>query len=408
MTLSSLVLVLLTAHDASAQEVSVEVGGHLKSFLVASFPYEELEDVQGYGGPSGQGAADGRLNLGVYVGDRLSLEAHHAITPTVVPQGGGGGLTSTGVGLTAPEAVDLTWNVEDEGGGMSIQGRTDRLFVRGTAGPVDLTVGRQPVSFGTGLFFTPMDLVNPFFPTTIDQEYKPGVDAVRADGFIGMGRLTAVAAYAGDWSVEGMTFAVSGQGTVGVTDLIGFAGAVQGDAVGGLGVVSSVGPVGVHGDVTVTLPAESAAEDEPFVRAVVGADGRPGEDVFLAAEVYVQTLGTTDPDDYLEQLSGDRYARGELWTVGVVYGAATASWQVTPLVSLSGAVIGNLTDGSVLVTPSVGWSVAGNAEVGAGLFAGVGARPSTTELLPGVLVPQPESEFGLYPVSGFFQVRTYF
>src|SRR5690606_33009553 len=104
--------------------------------------------------------------------------------------------SGAGVGLTAPELVDLTWELEEDAA--VLRGRTDRLWVRGTFGRTDVTVGRQPVSFGTGVLFTPLDLVAPFHPATIDQEYKPGVDAARVDTYLGVaGALTAVAAWAG-------------------------------------------------------------------------------------------------------------------------------------------------------------------------------------------------------------------
>ncbi|MEL7187899.1 MAG: hypothetical protein AAFN50_15965, partial [Pseudomonadota bacterium] len=36
--------------------------------------------------------------------------------------------------------------------------------------------GRQALSWGNGLFYAPMDLVNPFNPATVDTEYKAGDD----------------------------------------------------------------------------------------------------------------------------------------------------------------------------------------------------------------------------------------
>ena len=36
--------------------------------------------------------------------------------------------------------------------------------------------GRQAITWGNGLFYAPMDLVNPFDPATIDTEYKAGDD----------------------------------------------------------------------------------------------------------------------------------------------------------------------------------------------------------------------------------------
>lgn len=398
---------------AHAQEFDAELSGHLKSFLVLTFPYDELADIDFAVNQSA--AADGRLNLRLSY-KKLSFEAHHAVTPTLNTAVNLGAGTSTGVGVVAPEAIDLTWNTE-EPGGLAIQGRTDRLFVRGAIEPVDITVGRQPISFGTGLFFTPMDLVNPFFPTVIDQEYKPGVDAVRVDTFLGLSRITVVGAYTDPsglnlfgregedeaLALEDFSMAVYGQTTIGVTDLSMFLGEIHADEVLGVSVASSIGPVGVHGDATVTLPAEDAAEEEPFVRAVIGADGRPTEDLSISGEIYLQTLGTTDSEEYVSQLLGERYARGELWLVGVAYGGLAVGYQLTPLVTLNLAGFINLTDGSVLLAPTLGWSVSGNAELALGVFAGVGERPSFS--LPNLSY---NTEFGAAPVTGFFQVRTYF
>jgi hypothetical protein len=39
-------------------------------------------------------------------------------------------------------------------------------------------VGRQALTWGSGLVFRPMDLFNPFSPTATDTEYKPGADMV--------------------------------------------------------------------------------------------------------------------------------------------------------------------------------------------------------------------------------------
>jgi len=54
--------------------------------------------------------------------------------------------------------------------------RLDRFWVGFTGDKTVVRVGRQALSWGNGLFFHPMDLVNPFDPTTIDTEYKTGDD----------------------------------------------------------------------------------------------------------------------------------------------------------------------------------------------------------------------------------------
>ncbi|PJA41839.1 MAG: hypothetical protein CO182_05650, partial [Lysobacterales bacterium CG_4_9_14_3_um_filter_62_6] len=206
---------------------------------------------------------DAKAEVGVA---KLALQVHQANTATSSPPmtsvartacaageslstGVGVGGFSTGVGARAPEAVELTFDVVeppddcDTAGNLLVRTRTDRLSFGLSVPHFALTVGRQPVTFGRALLFTPMDLVNPFNPAVVDQEYKPGVDAVRADVFAGMStHITAVAAYAGGWDLPGSVLALSGGSTVGLWDLYGLAGAVHGDAVGGLGTSGSRGP----------------------------------------------------------------------------------------------------------------------------------------------------------------------
>lgn len=385
---------LLLAGVASAGPV--ELHGDVKSFFVATFPYEHLLMPEE---PVSSALLDGRLKLGVEFGPHLKLEAHHAVTA----QGGtspGLGLTSTGAGAAAPEAVELGWEAVS-GEGLRLWGRTDRLVLRGTAGPVDLALGRQPVSFGSGLIFTPMDLVNPFTPATIDQEYKPGVDALRVDVYpSASSKITAVAAYAGDWSADGLVLAAHGQATVGVTDLALFAGLGRGSPVFGAGLVSAIGPVGVHGDATLTLPDEEAGAriTKPYARVVLGADGRPGPKTTITGEVYVQSFGETDPAGYLLLATDERYQTGELWAMGLLYAGAGLSQEIRPTLFASLSTVVNLTDPSALVAPVLSWSVAENADVVAGGYLGLGARPQEAV----------RSEYGLLPGTAFAQMKAYF
>ncbi|MCB9743868.1 MAG: hypothetical protein H6740_14805, partial [Alphaproteobacteria bacterium] len=269
MILAALVAAAAGADVYEGEVVDLDLGGDVKAFTIATFPYEHVLMAES---PTGQGLADLRAKLDLRVSSWLRFTAHHAITsfiPAPASAGGLGGFASAGAGLTAPEAVDLTWELpgEDEPrDSLYVRGRTDRLMLSLRLPHVDLTLGRQPVTFGKGMFFTPLDIVNPFSPAVIDSSYKPGVDAARADVYIGMStQITAVAAYASDWSPDGMIYGLYGQGTIGVWDLGAFAGYVREDIVLGLATAGSAGPVGLRGEASFTLPAEDLDED-PFVR----------------------------------------------------------------------------------------------------------------------------------------------
>ncbi len=408
--------------------VAPEIPPELEPLLPDGFSADDLLAASGLGAdPRAQGFGAGRVRGELRLGDVVLL-GHHEVflgSGAASPLGG----TSAGVGLQAPELVDLTWQ-PDLGDGMQLRGRTDRLSVTWAAKGAQLVVGRQPVSFGTGFVFTPMDVVNPFSAATIDTEYKPGVDAARLDAFFGTaGKVTAVAAWAGPpvhapdrapVALADLVFAASGQGTVGVTDLVGLAAVVRGDLVAGAGFVSAIGPVGVHGEVTGTLPAEDAVEDDPFVRAVLGADGRPTGTTTVSGEVYLQTLGATDPRDYLAFAQGPRFARGELWTMGRTYAALSVAQELTPLVSGSAALIGNLEDPSALLAPGLSISAADDVTVSLGGFVALGARPdpvplgfdpTTFAITPPTtraLARSVNSEFGLYGSTVYLSTRSWF
>lgn len=405
----------------------------LALFEQAGLTEEEALDLYGLAAdPYAQGVASARLKAAVTLG-AVRLDAHWAAAAHSVGQDTGVPGLGTGVGLTAPEFVPLTWT-PDTGDALAVRHRIDRLALAAKLPHVDVTLGRQPVGFGTGRMFTPLDLVNPFHPATIDAEYKPGVDAVRVDAYAGVSsRLTLVGAWAGTPVVgdeardadrpvlDDLVVAASGQGTVGVTDVLAFAGDVRGEPVFGLGTVSAIGPVGVHAEATLTLPGDG---EDPFVRAVVGADGRPTGTTTLMGEAYVQTFGATDPGEYLAALESPRFERGEIWQMGQIYGAFAVAQELTPLVFANVSVIANLRDPSALVAAGASWSVADDADVALGAYVGVGEPPDRLDfglgldpltMSPVLEAPSEDaiagsvnSEFGLYPAMGYLQMRAYF
>lgn len=409
----------LAAEPAPRAKVSVH--GDIKAFTVATFPYDNpaWEALGAWpSDPVAQSTLDGRLKLRLDIG-QWRVEAHHAISAV----SGGAlslGLGGTGVVTGVPELVDLTWTEPSSGsagsgGDLVITGRTDRLLVQGELGPVTLALGRQPVSFGSGMFFTPLDLVAPFFPATIDTEYKPGVDAVRVDAYAGTSfQQSVVAAWVGACTpgnstgcssvdLSDLVLASWSRVTVGVTDLGLFLGEVRDDEVAGLSVVGAAGSVGLHGDLTLTLPpghldGRTPTEDI-FVRGVLGADWRPAEKTTLSGEAYLQTNGAGQSADYLGQAMGARYTNGELWALGRSYIGLDWSQELRPTITSNLAVLSNLQDPSALLVPTLSLSVAGNADLSAGAYVGLGKRLDGMSL---------QSELGLVPVTGFARMAMYF
>jgi hypothetical protein len=420
-----------------AERWSLDLSGDVKSFTFTAFPYEWSlvpdEDLQAFGmepvplmpeDPMAQGALDGRLKAQLRVGEHLSVSAHARTAASHYSQALEAGAISLGAGGGGyDQVVDMSWAPVDAPNYM-LEGRVDRLAARLSIPHLDITIGRQPVSFGSSWIFTPMDLVAPFSPTDIDTEYRPGVDAARVDAFLGMaGRITAVAAYAGAWDLDGSILALHGGGTLGITDIGGLVAMNRGEPVFGLNLASSIGAVGIQGEATLTLPQD----EDAFGRASLGASWMPLEDLSLMGELYWQSFGGADSSEYLGVYSSERFARGEVWAAGRYYAALTAGYQLTPLVGISAFGVVNLADPSAMIGPSLSWSAAQNAELSVGAFFGAGERPHDIELtmddvagvtdeaeyeqvLEDILLERTDvgSEFGMIPTVAFAQIKLYF
>lgn len=70
---------------------------------------------------------------------------------------------------------DLTHVIEEENKHAALH-RLDRFNIGYIGEKTVIRLGRQAVSWGNGLIYSPMDIFNPFDPTSVDKEYKTGDD----------------------------------------------------------------------------------------------------------------------------------------------------------------------------------------------------------------------------------------
>ncbi|MCK6430967.1 MAG: hypothetical protein L6Q72_18070, partial [Burkholderiaceae bacterium] len=71
--------------------------------------------------------------------------------------------------------------------------RLYRGAVTFSSGNADLRIGRQRIAWGTGRFFSPLDILNPFSPIALERQERIGVDAALAEYKLGaLARFSAV------------------------------------------------------------------------------------------------------------------------------------------------------------------------------------------------------------------------
>lgn len=74
----------------------------------------------------------------------------------------------------------------DENNGQSstrIGYELDRAYYKRRVDAFTLSVGRQPIDWGSGRFWQPLNIFGAFAPTDLDTDYKPGIDSVVLDWY---------------------------------------------------------------------------------------------------------------------------------------------------------------------------------------------------------------------------------
>lgn len=234
--------------------------------------------------------------------------------------------------------------------------RLDRFYAGYTSEKAVIRFGRQAVSWGNGLIYTPMDFFNPFDPSAVDKEYKTGDDMLYGQYLFNNGHdLQAVVVARRDdqnnISRDVATTTVKYHGFAGNSEYDILMARHYGDDLFGIGGNTSLGGAVWHGDITVTR-----AVGDTITSLVTGLS-------------YSWVWGTTNYSGTLEYFYngfgiGDgnysavallqnpalfrRIQRGELYTLGKEYVAASTTIEVTPLWLLTPLVFHSISDGSSL------------------------------------------------------------
>lgn len=347
---------------------------------------------------------------------RLVLQDQLNTTTSSNPLDSSGGPLALGQGRRAPLWLPLQEDVATTSR-LTIQNRVDWVYGRFKTGDTTLTIGRQPVTFGRGVLFTPVDLLAPFSPIQIDTEFKPGVDAARMDVSLSESATFILVGVAGrttgdkgfEMTADGSAVMPRMELSFGTTRFGGMAGYIRRDTVGGLDFFFDLGHgADIHGEGTVTAATvqERKAHGRPvFARAVAGSNFTFSQNLHGTLEAYYNGSGSLKPEDYIADFAGPRFATGETYNVGMYYGGLFLDWQIHTLLHLNGATLVNLTDPSALLAPTLRYSVAPNTLLIAGAFVPFGLNARTD---PAAGLVTARSEFGLYPYLYHADLKLYF
>jgi hypothetical protein len=357
------VAVLLFCNLCQADDTQIDFGGHSKGRLIAqTFPGDSIfHDLAGSESVDVEG--DLRLNLEVDQGP-WSFDASYQLFTLYgdsveysrnLPAGSG--LIPSRFPNDDRRLFDLTSVISDDGKFAALH-RLDRLWLGYANEKTVVRFGRQAISWGNGLFFSPMDVVNPFDPTAIDTEYKTGDDMLYAQFLRGNGDDVQVAAVFRRNPLSGETESEEGAVSIkyhGITDSAEydiFAAVNHDETMIGVGGNKNIGGAVLRGDVVVT--DTSCGSKIQIVSNLSYSWTWHGKNMSGAAEYYYNGFGQKNGSYDLQSLSGnpallDRLLRGELYSIGRHYLAGSLMIEMTPLWLLTPNVFLNVEDGSALI-----------------------------------------------------------
>ena len=356
---------------AMAESNKTEFGGHTKFSLTSqAYPDQSLfRDLVGSSTLDATG--DLRLNLKRNVG-RWSFDAAYqllALNGDSVELGralpDGTDIFFPGLPDDSRRLFDLTDVMRDSGKTIVLH-RLDRLTLGYTSEKAVVRFGRQALSWGNGLFYAPMDLVNPFDPAAVDTEYKGGDDMLyvqylRDSGDDVQGAYVARRdLVSGDVEADESTAAVKYHGFLGEAEFDLLLAQNYGDTVVGLGMSKSVGGAILRGDVVVT-----DSDLDTYVRLVTNLTYSWNwfdRNMSGAVEYFFNGFGQRSGRYDSASLANNpdlvnRITRGELFSIGRHYVAASVMIEMTPLWGLTPTVLVNVSDPSGLFQLVTNYSV---------------------------------------------------
>lgn len=286
------------------------------------------------------------------------------------------------------------------------QHEIDRANAQLEVGRAGITVGRQAIGWGRGVMFAAVDLFAPFSPLEVDREWRPGVDAIRADiKLTERSSIDLVGAFG--TTLDATALAARARGYAGSIDVELVGGRRARDLFGGVTTSAAVGDAELHGETALFRVSADATGDDDFQlvwKVVVGGSYRfpIGSGILAYAEYHYCGFGAARPEDIRALVATpsfiQRFVRGDLQILSRHAIGLTGSYEVSPEIAYSGQWLQNPRDHSGIIAPALTYTFSDEVSLLGTAYVPYGRRPQG-----GVL----RSEYGAAPLSALLQLRLY-
>lgn len=399
------ILLVTFIPTAAAAETTFIFGGYIKSFAIAQSAIEiedlptDIDDVDDLH----QSQNSLRLMADAFTGDNVAWQLHYEVTPIFFSRAASSNPFSNTTFSSSNNnyrLTDIKPTIDDSMAKRVTYQNLDRLNARFNLDAGDLTIGRQVISLGSARMINPIDVFLPFKVTTLNQEYRTGVDMVRFQKPMGeLSEIDMGIVLGDDAKTENSAVFVNGQSNWKGSDIsvtaIRFA---EQNLLGG-GIESSIGDMGVWFETAWVFG------DDNYNRTSVGVDYSFSTHVFGQIEYHYNGAGDADPKGYRDLQDHVAYQKGGVFLLGKNYLMPSLSWTATPILTLTVSSLLNLDDSSAFVNASGSYSLGDELGMNFGLYLFYGDRLAYQPAPPAVTI---QSEYGSNSNLAYISLNYFF
>ena len=346
--------------------------------------------------------------------DFVGLEIAYDLIPMFRTSSGAASLSDFAVNTAQVlRLVDMDPELVGAGDGKwELRHNLDRLNIRIGQSGLEVQIGRQAINHGSARMFPSTDLFAPFGPGTIDSEFKMGVDALRFTGALGEYHEIEVYVVANELSLDdgvepvNWMYLARWRGTFPeLFDVSIFGGFSYERPTLGLDVSTQWMGAAIFGEASARFKTDET--DANALRATLGIDYYWDMGLQTLLEVHYSGPGSSIIEDVVTSPSFE-HSIGEVSLLSNWYLGTSASY-VWRLYSFGAGAIVNLQDASAMFTLNALYDVSENIVLGVGSILPLGNAPQISQdAAQGIASFQFGSEFGMYPMLGYLDLRMAF
>ncbi len=362
-----------------SSEIESQWGGYLRAIGTVSYP--DGDSIYQFAGttPFYDHQAELRLKNQLFMGSALSFETHYELVAQrgdtleknsalnrILPVATLDLVAGTGPINDDRQLMNLTHFLKEEDDHMVFH-RLDRFNLTYAPSWGTLRIGRQALTWGNGRLFNPMDLFNPFAPTSVQKDYKAGADMLHLQLPVKSSEVQLLCVPRRNLNNGDVQSDLSSLAAKWHTAWVGLewdlmATRHYNDDLFGIGATGYLGGAAWRVDTIYTLLNDDLSRDD-FLQIVANIDYAwqwGGKNVYGLIEFFYNGLGKVEDYDQAmaDPLLSQRLDRGEMFTLGKTYLAGQLQIELHPLVQTFWTTIINLNDPSGIFQPQLVWDAA--------------------------------------------------